>query len=65
MNIDDNDYRRPLMTPEGALALGYLLGAWLTFKKSHDLKSEKLQCCEKSKQLFEALDEYEKLMMGK
>jgi hypothetical protein len=41
-----------------------LLVAWITFRRSHDLESLELKCCEKSANLFEALRAYESLMTG-
>ncbi len=63
--LEEEFYLRPLLTPEGHLALGYLLAAWLAFRDSHSLDDPKLQCCERTKTLFEALAKYEALMMGK
>ena len=40
--------------------LGQLKKAWPDFKKSHDLNSEKFQCCEITAELFKALDGLEK-----
>jgi len=63
--IDNNPYFTRLFTPEGAFALGSLLGAWHSFRDSHDLKSERIQCCEKTHALFEALEKYEPVITGK
>ena len=52
------------LTPEAAFRLCAILGAWQSFRESHDLESENLKCCEKSLNLFDALRAYEKLMMG-
>ena len=50
------------ITPKAAHILGQLLAAWIVFKESHDLESEKIQCCEKTTALFRALTTYEKMM---
>ena len=36
-----------------------VLTAWITFRKTHDLKDAKLSCCEHTKELFEALQSFE------
>ena len=51
------------LTDNAAFVLGCILGSWLTFRKSHDLKSLKIKCCGDTEALFEALADFEKLMM--
>lgn len=45
--------------------LGQLLAAWVIFKGGHDLKSLDIVCCDKSRALFNALTEFERLTTGK
>lgn len=33
-----------------------VVGAWTDFKNNHDLDAEHIQCCEKSKRLFEVCE---------
>jgi hypothetical protein len=61
--LEGEFYMRPLLTPEGHLALGYLLGAWLAFRDSHNIDDPAIDYS--SKLLFEALTKYESLMMPK
>lgn len=61
--LEEEFYMRPLLTPEGHLALGYLLGAWLAFRDSHAIDDPDIDAATKS--LFEALTKYESLIMGK
>jgi len=67
MIVDEDrfTYILPLLTPQGALVLGGLLGAWIIFRESHTLDDPKLQCCEKTKNLFNALAAYEALVIQK
>ena len=59
--LEEEFYIKPLLTPEGHLALGYLLAAWLAYRDSHpDLESGDVA----TTTLFEALAKYEALMMG-
>jgi hypothetical protein len=61
--LEEEFYIKPLLTPEGHLALGYLLGAWLAFRDSHNLDDPAIDYS--SKLLFEALAKFESLMMGR
>lgn len=61
--LDESFYIKPLLTPEGHLMLGYLLGAWLAFRDAHDIDDTNLDYS--SKHLFEALADYEAIMMRK
>jgi hypothetical protein len=61
--IEEEFYIKPLLTPEGHLALGYLLAAWLAFRDAHVI--ENFEADQATKTLFEALTKYEALMMGK
>lgn len=49
------------LTAKAAFILGHILGAWVTFHKSHDLNKETV-VCRSSDMLFKALEQYEKLM---
>lgn len=54
------------LSPEMAYALGRILGTWMVFKDSHDVKlkfQSSTNCCDKSQALFEALQRYEDLIM--
>lgn len=59
--LEEDFYIKPLLTAEGHLALGYLLGAWLAFRDSHSLDDVDYA----TQHLFEALAKYEGLMMGR
>ncbi len=60
--LEEEFYLRPLITPEGHLALGYLLAAWIAYRDAHpDLEAGDGA----TTTLFEALAKYEALMMGK
>jgi hypothetical protein len=37
-----------------------LLVTWIVWRKTHDVESAKIQCCEKSSELFEALEKLAK-----
>ena len=52
------------LTSKAAFILGHILGAWTTFRESHDL-SRPTFTCQSSDALFEALAQYEKLMFPK
>jgi hypothetical protein len=65
MDEDFPSHLVPLATPDGALALGYLIGSWIAFQSSHNLTDPKLQCCEKTRNLFDALAALERLMIAK
>ncbi len=53
------------LSPEGAWALGLLAGAWRGWKERHDYNSSKLQCCERSRALFAALERFGQMILGK
>ena len=49
------------LTAKAAFILGHILGAWTTFRESHNLNKETVMC-KSSDALFKALAQYEKLM---
>ena len=51
------------LTNSATHTLGQLLAAWITFRENHDLHSEELQCCDKTKYLFDSLVAFEKLFL--
>ena len=50
------------LTDAAAFIFGHILGAWMTFRGSHDFRNQTF-ICESSDALFEALAKYEKLMI--
>ena len=42
-----------------------LLKIWVEWRMSHDLKSAKIICCERSQGLFNALEEFEKTVTAR
>jgi hypothetical protein len=41
-----------------------LLDAWRAFKRTHDLNLASVCCCERTRKLFETLDEFERGVLG-
>jgi hypothetical protein len=56
--------RLPRVIGELDITVLKLLAVWVEFRMSHDLESPKLQCCEKSAALFDALRDFEAVVTG-
>lgn len=58
------DYSVILQSEQGRLLAAQLLLTWIRFREGHDIESERLSCCADTRDLFNVLHEYEKLMLG-
>jgi hypothetical protein len=52
-----------MATTEEAISLLELVGAWKVFKKTHNYRDAKLQCCENTRRLFDKLDNFETIIV--
>ena len=53
----------PPMTPEDLAGLlpieARVLNAWVVFRQTHDVDDAQVKCCERTQELFEALQAFE------